>query len=137
MLRRRAEELKLFGAEHMKHYSDYSLYVIYNGAGPERWPEFARVLLTEILDLFEPAFLLHDLRFNHSDGCRHSWKNANRECMANMERIVCASFPLLTWKFPYNLFQRRRWMAKALAVAAAINSDLCFDAWLEASDCDD
>lgn len=136
-LRTKAEQLKLSGYECLQHYSDYSLYEIYNGAGPERWPEFARVLLTEILDLFEPAFLLHDVGFNESKGERSKWIEENRMCEENMSRIITNEYPVFAWNFAYNWLMRRRWKAKALLVSAALGSELCYEAYLEAGNHDE
>lgn len=137
MLRKKAKELKLEGYERLAGYSDYSLYEIYNGAGPERWPEVIRCVITEILDLFEAAFLIHDVEFHESNGGLGNWIDSNNRCVENMSRLINDEYPVFAWKFAYNWLMRRRWKAKALAVAVAINSDLCFDAWLEAGDCDD
>lgn len=132
MLRKKAEELKLEGYERLAGYSDYSLYEIYNGAGPERWPDFIRVVITEILDLFEAAFLIHDVEFHESNGERGNWIDTNNRCVKNMRRIINDEYPVFAWNIVYNWLMRRRWKAKALLVSASLSCELCYDAYVEA-----
>jgi hypothetical protein len=75
---------------------------IYNGAGPEWLDKFGRVgkflrwLVTWRLDKLEPIFLIHDLRFEYSDGSIKGFLKANFEMLIN--GVIMAGFST-RWQF--------------------------------------
>ena len=96
-LRQKAYELGLSGtpilsvplADLAKHY---------NGCGPEFLPVAAREKLTTYLAIFEPAFLIHDLRFALGDGSTAAFNAANSELYFNLRRIAKATYPWYNWR---------------------------------------
>ena len=64
----------LAGREILDRYTDAELSTIYNGAGPNSWKPIAREILTELMKLFKPEILLHDVQFEESDGTREPGK---------------------------------------------------------------
>lgn len=78
----------------------------YNGIGPEFLPDELRAKLTTWLSIFEPAALIHDLRFFQSDGMRWAFNYANREFLDNCRRCANDAYPWYSW---------RRYRARAIA----------------------
>ena len=64
----------LAGREILDRYTDAELSTIYNGAGPDSWKPIARQILTELMKLFKPEILLHDVQFEESDGTRETFE---------------------------------------------------------------
>lgn len=88
------------------HFAD--LADVYNGAGAEWMPNWGRSVLTELLELFEPAFLIHDWDYDHSDGTKKSFKLANKRMHKNMKKIIKHTYnpytllyflPYVYWRF--------------------------------------
>ena len=100
---------------------------VYNGAGAEWMPDWQRDVLTDLLDPFEPAFLIHDWDYSYSDGTKKSFKLANRRMYRNMKKIVNAIYNprTLVYFLPY-LY----WRFKAFAAYRACVR-FGWDAWLE------
>ena len=67
-LRRLCGKYELAGREILAEYSDAELAGMYNGAGPDAWPDDLRGLLTRAMLLFKPAVLIHDVQYTFSDG---------------------------------------------------------------------
>ena len=78
----------------------------YNGIGPEFLPAGVRAGVTEWLDLFEPAAVIHDCRVGLSDGSRAAFLAANDEFRRNCLRLADRAYPWWSW---------RRWRARAVA----------------------
>jgi|GEM_PF-1345968 len=64
------------------------LQQIYNGCGPDWMPEASREVLTRIFTFFEPAFLIHDVEYQYSDGTRDGFQAANRRLYNNCRRLI-------------------------------------------------
>ncbi len=120
-----AREAKLSGIE-LLDADPIELAKKYNGIGPESMPEKLRAKLTDLLALFEPACLIHDLRFDAADGTREDFDRANIELHNNCLKLARATYP---WWRPI-----RRLAAEnaALIIYEAVASDLGWDAYCAA-----
>ena len=58
-LREKCEEYELSGREVLDCFTLEELAEIYNGIGPDRFPDWLRKIITEANGLFEPAALKH------------------------------------------------------------------------------
>jgi len=99
----------------------------YNGIGAEWLPPEARSKVTEYLALFEPAALIHDCRYQVSDGSRESFNRANEEFHRNCLKLA---------EYRYGLFNWRRYRAKAVAhvLYDIVSGQGGWKAWCEAYD---
>lgn len=96
-LRQKAYELGLSGTPVLSmHLADLAKH--YNGCGPEFFPAAMREKLTTYLAVFEPAFLIHDLRFVLGDGSTATFNAANAELHFNLCRIAKATYPWYNWR---------------------------------------
>lgn len=123
----KAKSLRLEGAECLVGMDMDEVCGAYNGIGPQFLGEKLRDGMTEILHVYEPAALIHDIRFDRSDGTRRSFDRANREFCANCRK--CANDAYAWWSW-------RRY--RAYAVIRAMNGFVCADggwkAWNDAHD---
>lgn len=107
------------------HESPAVIDALYNGAGPDNLPaslerilKYAgivnasdlRTMLTELLKLFEAAFVIHDYEYNFSDKSDTGFHIANDRMLDNMKRILNADYPF--WKV-WSWRTRARWWSKA------------------------
>ena len=101
------------------------LQEVYNGIGPESLPPEIRDKVTRYLSLYAPAALIHDMRYDCSDGTKAAWKVANYEFFANCFRLIRERF---AWYDP------RRYLAPEAAylLYLAVSSDGGWQAWLDA-----
>ncbi len=88
---------------------DYDeLAKIYNGIGPDRFPDWLRAIVTEANGLFEPAALIHDLEY-YIGGTKADFTAANDRFRRNCYTLVKSAY---AWWSPmrYVLLNRaRRW----------------------------
>ena len=120
-----AREAKLSGVE-LLDADPIELAKKYNGIGPESMPAKLRAKLTDALAMFEPAALIHDLRFDAADGSRLAFNAANIELHNNCLKLARAKYP---WWRPI-----RRIAAEnaALIIYEAVASELGWDAYCKA-----
>jgi len=115
----------LDGTDDAVAYGVMRLQDAYNGIGPESLPQELRDRVTKYLALFAPAALIHDFRYDQSDGTKAAWKLANYEFFANCLRLIREKF---AWYDP------RRYLAPEAAhlLYLAVSSDSGWQAWNEA-----
>ncbi|MBQ9338388.1 MAG: hypothetical protein IJS14_13950 [Lentisphaeria bacterium] len=104
----KAIEGELEGTWFFQWYSPEELSVIYNGIGPDRFPEWLRALLTSCAKLFEPAALIHDLEY-FLGGTQADFTAANTRFHDNCKRLILREYP---WWSPMRyilLSKARRW----------------------------
>ena len=65
----------------------------YNGAGPDRWPEWKRKICSFVMRLYDPAVAVHDYEFENSDGTENGFDGANTRFHENMRRIRAIEYP--------------------------------------------
>ena len=71
-LRRLCTDYDLDGRQILDGYLNSELTHIYNGAGPDRFPDWLREIVTASAGLFEPAALIHDVEYH--EGGRYALK---------------------------------------------------------------
>lgn len=104
-LRKKCYELELEGKEILDKYTDEDLEEIYNGIGPDRFPDWLREIVTESAELFEPAALIHDVEYEEG-GTKEQFTEANERFKRNCYALVKERFAL------YDI-RRYLWMNKA------------------------
>lgn len=78
---------------------------IYNGIGPDRFPDWLRAIITEANGLFEPAALIHDLQY-HIGGTKKDFTFANDVFLRNCRTLVKSVY---SWYDP----RRYKWLFRA------------------------
>lgn len=101
----KARELNLENVEILDRYSEQEISGIYNGIGPDRFPDWLRKIVTESAELFEAAALIHDVEYDEG-GTREQFTAANDRFRRNCYTLV---------KDRYGWYDPRRylWMNKA------------------------
>lgn len=101
----KARELRLENVEILDRYSEEEIGRIYNGIGPDRFPDWLRKIVTESAELFEAAALIHDVEYDEG-GTREQFTAANDRFRRNCYTLV---------KDRYGWYDIRRylWMNKA------------------------
>ena len=117
-----AVEAGLDGLDFMARFTYEQLAAGYNGCGPEWMLGECRDKLTVYLAVFEPAFLIHDMRTEKSDGSRERFAEANNELLRNCLALADHAYPWYSWR-------RYRAHAAAFAIFEACDSQLGFVAW--------
>ncbi len=87
-----------------------TLAKIYNGCGPDWLPSTFRDILTDIFEFFEPAFLIHDCEFEHSDRSRDGFDTANRRLLDNCRKLVAAKLSWWTSPVSKARYYWRSWL---------------------------
>lgn len=125
-LRNIAENSGLEGLDALARYTSEELACIYNGIGADWMPDEMCRKLTDWLSLFEPAALIHDVRYHESDGERRAFNFANWEFRDNCDRLAEARYPWYSW---------RRYRAYLVAgqLFAAVASEGGWKAWRDAA----
>lgn len=121
-----ARAAKLEGVE-LLNGDPEAIALMYNGIGPEEWPEEWRRAITRCFDLFQPAALIHDLRFTYANGTRRDFNFANIEFHNNCLKLARHEIPW--WRV------LRRFLAdgSALAFYEAVSSQFGWDAYVKAT----
>lgn len=100
-----AARYMLEGQEILQDFSIPELERIYNGIGPDRFPEKIRDFVTSVNWLFEPAALIHDVEY-WIGGTKEYFTAANDRFRRNCYTIVKAEYG---WYSPL----RYHWLFKA------------------------
>lgn len=82
-----ARQNRLDHVEILDKYSMQELSEIYNGIGPDRFPEKLRAFVTSLNDIFEPAALIHDVEY-HEGGSKADFSAANTRFRTNCALLV-------------------------------------------------
>ena len=98
----------------------------YNGIGPEYSNAALRNRATALFVLFEPAAVIHDLRFFMADGTRKAFNYANMEFHENCLKLADRAYPFWSWK-------RYRARAVAHALYDILRGPAGWQAWQDAS----
>lgn len=100
-----AKQNELDGVHICAYFTTPELDRIYNGIGPDRFPDWLRAIVTEANGFFEPAALIHDVRY-HIGGTYDDFTAANAEFHANCKKLVYARY---SWFDP----RRYKWLFRA------------------------
>lgn len=122
----RAVVADLDGLDFLSSYDYKEISAAYNGIGPEWMPADLREKVSGYLDLFAPAALIHDMRYQVSDGSRFGFNFANMEFWGNCVKLAEDAYPWWSW---------RRYGARLAAAALYdfVRSQGGWVAWSEAS----
>ena len=121
-----AVKVGLDGTDAVAKYSYEELGRIYNGIGSDAMPERIRERVTDYLSLFEPAALIHDVRYHESDGTSAAWHEANQEFLHNCLELVARKYGWI------NIFRVGRAKIAAYAMFDFVESPLGHAAWMKA-----
>ena len=91
----RALELHLENIEILERYSFEDLAKIYNGIGPDSFPEWLRKVISSLHPSLAPAALIHDVEWHESDRTRDSFTESNARFKRNGKSIAKQSFFIL------------------------------------------
>lgn len=120
-----AVEAGLDGLDFMAGFTYEQLAAGYNGIGPSFLTDRQRENLTRYLSLFAPAALIHDMRYDVSDGSRRGFNYANFEFRANCYSLAAQTYGVFNWR-------RYRAYAVAELLFTAVASQAGWVAWREA-----
>ena len=109
---KKACDSRLDGVDFIAGFDYQYIASVYNGIGPSSMSDKDRKRLTKWLKLFEPACLIHDMRFELSDGTRYSFYQANIELRDNCLKLANLEYKWYNWKR-----YRARFVARAMYVA--------------------
>lgn len=128
------EKYELEGVRTVEKYTLEELAQIYNGAGPDSWIPAARDVLTDLMELFEPVVLIHDVQFSESDALHETFERTVDVWKQNCKKIFDAEYPLWTWRQLSASYRRRRayWYGVMQAGNLAISTHAAFKAWTAA-----
>lgn len=107
-VRREVFRLNLSRPPVFDELTDREFASIYNGYGPDSWPQSLRSAITHIYDNWEPLAAIHDVDFDRSDGTRRGWLEATARWGINATLALSARYPIRKW-----------WLLPARAVAWA------------------
>ena len=93
---KKARELKLENVEILDRYSEAEIAEIYNGIGPDRFPEVLREFLNTLHPTLQIVALIHDLEY-HEGGTREQFTASNERFYRNGKT---AAFDAYSWYDP-------------------------------------
>lgn len=97
-LRKIAVAADLEGRDFLYQFTSDQLADGYNGIGPEWAGASIRAKVTRYITLFEPAALVHDMRYYMSDGSRKGFNYANMEFHENCLKLADHAYPWWNWR---------------------------------------
>lgn len=95
------EEYGLEGRDILDRHTNTELASLYNGIGPESFPEWLRSVLDFIHPSLAPVAFIHDVEWSESDGTRESFAASNVRFKENGYRVA---------KGMYSWWRLRRWL---------------------------
>lgn len=87
----KARDLKLENVEILDHYSVDEVSVIYNGIGPDRFPEALHEFLNTLHPTLQVVALIHDLEY-HEGGTREQFTESNNRFYRNGKTAAFAEY---------------------------------------------
>ncbi len=125
------EKYQLEGREILNLYSIEEIVEIYNGAGPDSWPEIGREILTNFMSLFKPVIMIHDLDFDRSDGTETTFQAVTARWKTNCRIIMEAEYPFWSARQLDRQYRRDRayWLGEMVIANLAISGDSAKKAW--------
>lgn len=123
-----AIEKNLYGCGFLKKLTIKEMADGFNGVGAEFLGDEIRGWISDILEIFLPAALIHDLRNEYSDGTRSGFWFANDEFRVNCIKLAKDEYGLLNWK-------RYAALIVAQMLFSFVSSEsMGWRAWLEAKE---
>ena len=82
-LRTKAESLKLENAEILRKYNMQQLCSIYNGIGPDAFPDWLRDAISALHPSLSVVALIHDVEWHESDLSKETFAESNARFKRN------------------------------------------------------
>ena len=82
-LRAKAESLKLENAEILRKYNMQQLCAIYNGIGPDAFPDWLRDAISALHPSLSVVALIHDVEWHESDLSKETFAKSNARFKRN------------------------------------------------------
>lgn len=86
------EEYGLEGREMLAGHTDEELAGIFNGIGPEAFPQWLRAALDALHPSLAPVAFIHDVEWSESDGSEESFAESNARFRRNGIKVACAAY---------------------------------------------
>ncbi len=86
------EEYALEGREILASHTDEELAGIFNGIGPEAFPQWLRAALDALHPSLAPVAFIHDVEWSESDGSEESFAESNARFRRNGIKVACAAY---------------------------------------------
>ena len=122
----RAVAAGLDGLDFMLQFDYGQIASSFNGIGPSCLSEGQRQKLSKYLALFLPAALIHDMRYEVSDGSRRGFNYANFEFRDNCYALAAHAYGFFNWR-------RYRAYFVAWLLFKAVASEVGWLIWREAA----
>ena len=84
-----------YGLEHREiaaKYTDEELAKLYNGIGPEAFPQWLRAVLDTLHPSLAPVAFIHDLEWSESDGSEEGFARSNDRFYRNGVKVAESEF---------------------------------------------
>ena len=91
-LKELCEEYGLEGREILSKYTDEQLAAIFNGIGPDAFPQWLRSALDALHPSLAPVAFIHDVEWHESDGTEASFAESNARFRRNGCKVASAAF---------------------------------------------
>ena len=91
-LKRLCEEYGLEGREILSRHTDEELAGMFNGIGPDAFPQWLRSALDALHPSLAPVAFIHDVEWHESDGTKESFSESNSRFRQNGCKVASAAF---------------------------------------------
>ena len=86
------DEYDLEGREILSKYTDDELAAIFNGIGPDAFPQWLRSALDALHPSLAPVAFIHDVEWHESDGTETAFAESNARFRRNGRKVASAAF---------------------------------------------
>ena len=86
------EEYGLEGRGILSKYTDEELAAIFNGIGPDAFPQWLRSALDALHPSLAPVAFIHDVEWHESDGTESAFAESNARFRRNGCKVASAAF---------------------------------------------
>ena len=91
-LKRQAEEFQLENREILGKYTMTELASIYNGIGPDAFPEWLRNVISSLHPSLAVVAFIHDIEWHESDGSEEKFAGSNNRFKTNGYAVAKAEY---------------------------------------------
>ena len=91
-LKELCEEYGLEGRDILAKYTDEELAAIFNGIGPDAFPQWLRSALDALHPSLAPVAFIHDVEWHESDGTETAFAESNARFRRNGCKVASAAF---------------------------------------------